>query len=547
MTLHPTPSDVIPAATAAAAAKAFRKGNLYVRMRDRFGTIFGDEDFAAFYPRRGQPGYAPWRLALVTLVQYLEHLSDELAAEQVRARIDLKYLLGLDLTDEGFDASVLSEFRTRLVEQEAETLLFGRLLQRLHAEGLVVPGGQVRTDATHVLAAVQRLNRLALVRETLRHALNDLARVAPDWLRTVTDATWVERYEHRSENERLPKKPREREDLTLTIGQDGSRLLTALDASTAPSWLREIPAARVLRRVWIEQYTVEEEGIRFRTPAERPPCGQAIASPYDPEARRSWKRGEEWVGRKSHLSEGCGDAGPHVLRATASTPATTPDGQVLAALQQAMQAADLPPDHHLVDGGYIDADHVVSSGQVGIRLIGPLAPDTSWQAQTPGAFPLSAFVIDWDQQTVRCPAGEQSVRWTAKRRSSGTEVIVVLFSQTQCQGCGLKDRCTTTRRRQLMLRPQAQPEALQRARAIQQAGAEDPSYAMRAGIEGTISQAVRHCDLRHGRYIGDRKARFQTASTGAALSYLRTAEFLTGHTPAKTRRSRFAQLFDAAA
>lgn len=546
MTLHPHPTDAIPAATAAAAARAFRRGNLYLRMRDRFGTIFGDADFAAFYPRRGQPGYAPWRLALVTLVQYLEHLSDELAAEQVRARMDLKYLLGLELTDEGFDASVLSEFRTRLVTQDAETLLFDRLLQRLQAEGLVVPGGQVRTDATHVLAAVQRLNRLALVRETLRHALNDLARVAPDWLMTVTDPTWVERYEQRSENERLPRKAREREDLTQRVGQDGSHLLTALDAPTAPSWLREIPAARVLRRVWIEQYTWEEGRLRFRIPEELPPYGQTIASPYDPEARRSWKRGEEWVGRKSHLSESCDATRPHLLRATASTSATTPDGQELAALQQAMRAADLPPDQHLVDAGYIDADHVVHSEAQGIRLIGPLARDTTWQAQTEGAFALAAFAIDWEQQTARCPAGQQSVRWTPKRRASGTEVIVVLFSQAQCQACALKRRCTTTRRRQLMLRPKAQHEALHQARAIRQAGQEDPTYALRAGIEGTLSQAVRRCGLRQCRYIGDRKARFQTASTGAAISYLRTAQFLAGYTSATTRRSRFGRLYDAA-
>ncbi len=547
MTLHLTPTDAVPPDTAAAAAKAFRKGNLYVRMRDRFGSIFTDQDFAALYPRRGQPGYAPWRLALVTLVQYLEHLSDEQAAEQVRARIDLKYLLGLEVGNAGFDASVLSEFRSRLVAQQAETLLFDRLLERLHQEGLVVPGGPVRTDATQVLAAVRRLNRLALVRETLRHTLNDLARVAPDWLLTVAEPAWVARYEQRSENERLPKKPGEREELTRTIGRDGSQLLTALDAPTAPAWLREIPAVQVLRRVWIEQDTWEEERMRFRTPDELPPCGQAIASPYDPEARRSWKRGVEWVGRKSHLSESCGERGPHLLRATASTAATTPDGQELDALQQAMRAADLPPDHHLVDGGYIDADHVVTSQQQGITLIGPLARDTSWQAQTPDAFPLSAFAIDWERQTVRCPAGEQSVRWTAKRRASGTEVIVVLFSQQQCQACALKDRCTTTGRRQLMLRPQAQHEALQQARAIQQAGQEDPRSALRAGIEGTISQAVRRCDLRHCRYRGDPKARFQTASTGAALSYLRTAESLAGHTPASTRRSRFARLFDQAA
>ena len=141
MTLHPHPTDQIPAETARVArAIARKKGNDYLRMRDSFGTIFTDLDFSALYPRRGQPGYAPWRLALVTLVQYLEGLSDEQAAEAVRTRIDLKYLLGLPLEDTGLDPSVVSEFRTRLVEQEKTSMLFDLLLARLFQEGLVRPG-----------------------------------------------------------------------------------------------------------------------------------------------------------------------------------------------------------------------------------------------------------------------------------------------------------------------------------------------------------------------------------------------------------------------
>jgi transposase len=541
MTLHPTPNAPIPADTAAAAAKAFRKGNPYVRMRDHFGSIFTDADFATLYAGRGQPGYAPWRLALVTIVQLSENLSDAQASEQVRARIDLKYLLGLELGDDGFDASVLSEFRTRLVAHAAETLLFDRLLERLHQEGVVLPGGRVRTDSTHVLAAVQRLNRLALVREALRHALNELAGDAPDWLMAVTDAAWVERYEQRSENERLPKRTGEREALTRTIGQDGRALLAAVDTPGTPSWVREIPAVQILRRVWIEQYLQEGETIRFRTPEELPPCSQTIASPYDPDARRSWKRGEEWVGYKSHLSESCGQSGPAVLRATRSTPATEPDGAALEPLQAAMRARDLPPDAHLVDQGYLDADHVVASQRQGITLVGQLGRDTSWQARTEGAFALAQFEIDWEQERVRCPAGAESGSWTVKPNQRGTEVIVAVFRRGSCQACALKAQCTTSDRRQLMFRPREQHETLQRARAQQ--APTGAAYAARAGIEGTISQGVRRCGLRDCRYRGAQKASLQTASIGAALTYLRTAASLAGQQRAATRRSRFARLY----
>src|SRR5438309_11132929 len=120
MSLQPRPTPPVPDDTARVAHAAFPKGNPYLRLRDELGTLFHDADFADLYPRRGQPAFAPWRLALITVLQFREDLSDRAAAEAVRARIDWKYLLGLELTDPGFDASVLCEFRSRLLDGGAE-------------------------------------------------------------------------------------------------------------------------------------------------------------------------------------------------------------------------------------------------------------------------------------------------------------------------------------------------------------------------------------------------------------------------------------------
>ena len=111
MSLHPEPIGEVPAETARVARAAFPKGTVVTRLRDEFNALYEDEDFQKFYPARGQPGLAPWRLALVTVFQFLEHLSDRQAADAVRARIDWKYALGLELTDPGFHFSVLTEFR----------------------------------------------------------------------------------------------------------------------------------------------------------------------------------------------------------------------------------------------------------------------------------------------------------------------------------------------------------------------------------------------------------------------------------------------------
>ena len=150
----------------------------------------------------------------------------------MRSRIDWKYALGLELTDPGFDHTVLSEFRSRLIEGGAERLLLDTLLQRLRDQGLVKANGRQRTDSTHVLAAVRGLNRLERVGETVRAALNELAVVAPDWLQALAPPVWYERYSRRVENYRLPKADMERLELAVTIGDDGDQLL----AVVAESW-----------------------------------------------------------------------------------------------------------------------------------------------------------------------------------------------------------------------------------------------------------------------------------------------------------------------
>src|SRR4029450_2714503 len=165
MSLRPHTLEPVPEETARVAHAAFPKGNPYLLLRDTLGTIFQDDDFAPCFPLEGQPGLPPWRLALVTLMQFREHLTDRQAAEAVRARIDWKYLLGLALTDPGFDFSVLSEFRDRLLAGSAEVLLLDKLLEQCSARGLLKARGQQRTDSTHLRAAIPGMNRRERVGE----------------------------------------------------------------------------------------------------------------------------------------------------------------------------------------------------------------------------------------------------------------------------------------------------------------------------------------------------------------------------------------------
>jgi transposase len=225
MSIQAEPIFDVPELTAQVALAAFPKRNIYLQLRDELGSIYEDKQFAERYAHDGQPAISPWRLALVTVVQFAENLPDRQAADAVRSRIDLKYLLGLELTDPGFDYSVLCEFRARLIAGDVVSLLLDHLLEILKEKGLLQSGGKQRTDSTHILAAVRDLSRLELVGKTLLHALNNLAVVTPQWLKEVVPADWLERYNARWEEYHLPKTKVKRHELGAQVGQDGLFLL----------------------------------------------------------------------------------------------------------------------------------------------------------------------------------------------------------------------------------------------------------------------------------------------------------------------------------
>ncbi len=356
MSLQPSSIPPVPAQTAAVVRAAFRRPPLAVRLRDEFGAVYADTDFAALFPARGQPALPPWRLALVTVRPFLEGLSDRQAADAVRARIDWKYALGLELSDAGFDYSVLSEFRSRLVAGGAEQLLLDRLLEHAAARGLVKARMRTRTDSTHVLAAVRVLNRIELVGETLRAALNALAAAAPEWLRAVAPAEWHQRYDHRVEESRLPPSDAARERYLRTAGADGAALLAAVDAPDAPPGLRELPAVAVLRRVWARHYTRDPAGaapadaeaagaddedagaVRLRTKGELARAPRGAESPYDPDAGYQNKRSVAWVGYAVHLSETCAPGAPRLVTHVDTTPAGRTEATRVDAIHAALAA-----------------------------------------------------------------------------------------------------------------------------------------------------------------------------------------------------------------
>ncbi|HEY6794653.1 MAG TPA: transposase, partial [Kineosporiaceae bacterium] len=363
------------------ARRASRKGNLAMRIRDVLGEVYADERFADAFGVRGKPGISPAQLMIVAVLQFTENLTDRQAAEAVRDRITWKYALGLELEDEGFDFSVLSEFRDRLVAGDLTLLALDALLERLAGMGLVKAGGRARTDSTHVLGAIRHLNRLEMAGETLRAGLEALAVAHPAWLTSMIDPTWQQTYGARIDNLRLPSSETKRAELMVAYGRDGYHLLDQVYSPAAPGWLRELPAVDVLRRVWIQQFYRDVDNATGRQEVRRreqerdggdglPPGHLRIISPYDVDARYSIKREHSWEGYKVHFTETCStptrnpdttgtgqsdhdeqDEPPNLIINVETTLATVPDVAMTDTIHQHLAETGLLPQEHLVDSG----------------------------------------------------------------------------------------------------------------------------------------------------------------------------------------------------
>jgi transposase len=462
MSLHPRTQYAVPAETAHVAKACFPQGHPYLLLADKLGTLFCDQDFADLFPTRGPPATAPGRLALVTLWQCAECLPARQAAEAVRSRIDWKYLLGLDLTDPGFDHTILSEFRRRLVEHQATSRLFDVVLERLQALGVITARGRQRAASTHVLGAIRALHRWELVGEVMRAALNALAVAAPDWLRGHAQPEWFQRYGPRFEHYRWPESKAQQQVLADPRGADGALLLHAVYSPEAPASLRTLSAIDILRQVWVQNSLLDEDGRRrWRDNQNIPPAARFISSPYALEAHDACTHTPPWVGYKGHLTETCDDEPPPLSVHGMTTTAPVDDSKATELIHAGLETKGLLPACHIVDTGYVDAELLAGSRRAySVDRCGPARGSVRWQAHTAGALDVRHFTIDWEQRKVPCPAGHTSLSWTPAIDHRDNAVIKIKCARGDCRDCVARSQCTRNARRNRTLRPREQHEAL---------------------------------------------------------------------------------------
>ena len=466
--------------------------------------------------QNGRPAVDPVVLAGVTLLQFMERVTDRAAAEHVKFHLGWKYALDLELSDGGFHPTVLVYFRDRLEGQQAERVVFDGVVELLEELGLLRRRGAQRLDSTHVVGYVKEMSRLECASETLRLALEALAMdrgARPEcWERL-----WVLYVQSRIDW-RMSKEERGRR--YVQCGRDMAELLGWLEGREAR--LRELPAVALLARVFEEQFEVVSGDVRSRP--RRP--SRAVQNPHDPDAHYADKRKTRWVGYKVHVVESVdpqsaakrkGEPGEHFITEMVTTEAAADEmGGLDQALEREAAHHGLEPEAVYADAAYVTERTLEEAEGRGMELRGPTRPDPH-----PGPYNSDAFEVDIERKEAVCPQGNHSTQWSQIRDTyMGTEYYRIEWG-SQCDECPLQRQCTRAKNgRRILVVGLRHDLVQQRRREMKQKEFAQSTYP-RNGIEGSLSELVRGYGLRRTKYRGMKRVRLSHYMMGAACNVRR--------------------------
>jgi transposase len=479
-------------------------------LRGKLGSLYCDHN--------GRPAVDPVLLAGVTLLQFMEKVSDRVAAAQVVYHLGWKYALDLELSDGGFHPTVLVYFRDRLEEKKTERLIFDEILELLIETGLVKRAGKQRLDSTHILACVKQMSRLECAVETLRLTLEALARAVADSERPkFWERLWA-LYVQSQVDWRLSKA--EREDCYRRCGQDMAELRGWIE--TNRTGLRELSAVKLLQRVFQEQFEVVEGEWQ----PQKKRAASAVQNPHDPQAHFADKRKTQWVGYKVHVVESVdpeqpikkkGAPGEHFITEMLTTEAAQDEMAGLTeALKREQQYHGITPQAMYADAGYVTENTLTQAEQDGVELLGPTRPDPH-----KGPYNADAFHVDIDKRQAICPQGKLSTQCSRiKDNYMGTEYYRIEWGK-QCDGCRVQKQCTRAKGGRRILVVGLRHDLVEKRRKEMKEAWFSKSMHPRNGIEGTHSELVRGHGMRRTKYRGLSRVSLSHYFMGAACNVKR--------------------------
>jgi len=446
----------------------------------------------------GRPAIDPVLLCGVTLLQFIEKVSDRRAAEQVAYHLGWKYALDLELPYEGFHPTVLVYFRERLEANKAQRVIFDGIIDLLIKLGLITRGGKQRIDSTHVLGYVKEMSRLECAVETMRLALEELAGVVGGKRPEFWQRLWV-LYVQSEVGWRLSKA--ERDSRYRQCGQDMRYILEWIDKGD--STLGELESVKLLRRVFAEQFEVVAGTIQSRR--TRP--SQAVQNPHDPDAHYADKGTKQWIGYKVHVVESVdpekpakvkAEPGEHYITEILTTEAAQDEMAGLAeALKRQHEQHEITPRAMYADAGYVTESTLAQAARNAMELLGPTRPDPH-----KGPYNADAFVVDVENERAVCPQGKTSTQCSHIKDSyMGTEYYRLEWG-SQCDGCPVQKQCTRAKSGRRLLVVGLRHDLVHKRRQEMRAESFSQTMHPRNGIEGTHSELVRGHGLRRTKHRG---------------------------------------------
>jgi len=508
------------------AGNLFGPGNRYRLFREKIWPKLlelGPKLDALYCAENGRPAIDPVLLCGVTLLQFMEKVADRRACEHVVYHLGWKYALDLELDYHGFHSTVLVYFRDRLEDNQAERMIFDRILKLLVELGLVKKKGKQRLDSTHIVGYVKAMSWLECAMETLRLGLEALkAEVEKKKRPEFWDRLW-KFYVESNLDWWLSKT--EQASRHRQCGQDMRDLLEWIETEYPKLCERE--AVKLLRRVFDEQFEVVEGKLELAT--QRP--SRAVQNPHDPDAHYADKKTKQWIGYKVHVTETVdpqqpiqkkGEPPEHFITEIFTTEAAQDEMAGLTeVLTREQQHHEITPQAMYTDAGYVTEDTLTQAEQNGMELLGPTRPDPH-----KGPYNTDAFHVDVDKRQAVCPQGKLSTQCSRiKDTYMGTEYYRIEWGN-QCDSCPVQKQCTRSKSGRRTLVVGLRHDLVEQRRKEMKERGFSKNMHPRNGIEGTHSELVRGHGMRRTKYRGLSRVGLSNYFIGAACNVKRYLNLL---------------------
>jgi hypothetical protein len=484
--------------------------------------LFSDECFIGIYADTGRGAISPALLAMVTILQYQEHLSDEEATEACVKRLDWKIALHLPIdARQQFDSSTLCRFRNRLKENIQSSIIFDTILEAIKKKGFIKNITNQRIDATHILSHVNRIATVDLLFKAVKSLIEEIKTKDAAYYAAHIPQTMKERYMNRFSSFGMSKD--RRSDKMGEIVEDGLYIKSLLE-KTGSKKFSDLTQLSIMETIFAENITIKKKAVKEKLFIEveeiRSPK-QTIFHPDDLSIKLGIKGTKNWVGSKCHIAETAVRGKVNFITGMIYQAANEGDHKIHEAYIDSNNKRGLKPEKIFTDQGYVSGKSIFYYSSNKQTLMGRISNDSSKKQHD---FKLDKFTIDVQNKKALCPMNKRSEKYSLLKKG----LIDIYFSRNDCSQCKNAQECigmSTRNKKRIQVSPYH--DYIKARRNFQKTNEFKQEMRVRAQIEGTISEMVRTCGLRYARYRGKDGHQLQFYLTGAALNVKRFIKAMT--------------------